>query len=338
VDPGNKVTVTDNVWADQNSRAELRLGDDIVRLDSETSLTIESASEDGVELKLWLGSIIVTNGGTAIRIRIETPNLLFGLQEPGEYRLDVNAPGDVTVATVWEGKGEATGGGARYSVQEGQRAKLSGTDDLEIVLGAVLPPDDFDQWAMNRDQSLSSGESRRAAANNSTGPPESDQSASTRDETDEPEVGPGGPGTVAMRCPTPWCEVVGVYPGPWIWPPWWGPYPDPWVFTASWSQPSLQTGSVISTAGRRPPASVTPRQDVVRRSFQSPPHSSQPVPAKHSTADRGSSQPSNPKRNPDSTNAKSDSQPTMSHPRNPGSASSDRPSTTTAGETKTTRN
>jgi len=334
VDPGKKVTVADNLWADQNSRAELLLGDDIVRLDSETSLTIESASEDGVELKLWLGSIIVTNGGTAGRIRIETPNLLFALQKPGEYRLDVNAPGDITVATVWEGKGEATGGGARYSVPEGQRAKLSGTDDLEIVRGAVLPPDDFDQWAMNRDQSLPSGESRRAAAN--TGPPEPDQSPSTRDEADDPEVGPGGPGTVAMRCPTPWCEVVGVYPGPWIWPPWWGPYPDPWVLTASWSQPSPRTGGVVSTARRRPPAWVTPRQDVVRRSFQAPPHSSQPVPGEHSTVARPSSPRSNPMRNPPSANVKSDSLPTMSHPRDPGSASSNRPSIT-AGETKTTR-
>ena len=338
VDAGSSVTVADNVWAEQNSRAELLLGDDIVRLDSGTSLTIESASEDGVELKLWLGSIIVTDGGKPSRmIRIETPNLLFALQEPGEYRLDVNVPGDVTVATVWEGKGEATGGGARYSVHEGQRAKLRGTDDLEIVLGAVLPADDFDQWAMNRDQSLPSGESRRPDADNSTGPPESDQSASTRDEADEPELGPGGPGTVAMRCPTPWCEVVGVYPGPWIWPPWWGPYPDPWVLTASWSQPRPRTGVVISTAARRPLASVTPRQDVVGRSIQSPPHSSQPVPAKHRTDDRGSSQASNPKRNPDSTNAKSDPQPTMSHPGGPGLPSSDRPSTTTAGETKTTR-
>lgn len=337
VDPGNRVTAADNVWADQNSRAELLLGDDIVRMDSETSLTIESASEDRVELKLWLGSIIVTNGGKASRvIRIETPNLLFALQEPGEYRLDVNTPGDVTVATVWEGKGEATGGGARYFVLAGQRAKLSGADDLEIVLGAVLPADDFDQWAMNRDQSSPSGESRRAA-NNRPRPTEADQSASTRDEADDRELGPGGPGTVAMRCPTPWCEVVEVSPGPWIWPPWWGPYPDPWVLTASWPQPGPRTGGVIGTAGRRPVVSVTQRQDVERRSFQSPPHSSQPVPAKPRTADRGSSQPSNPRRNPGPTNAKSDSQPRMSSPRGLGTASSDRPSTTTAGETKTTR-
>ena len=338
VDPGNTVTVADNVWADQNSRAELLLGDDIVRMDSETSLTIERASEDGVELKLWLGSIIVMNGGKASRtIRIETPNLLFTLQEPGEYRLDVNPPGDVTVATVWEGMGEATGGGARYSVHEGQRAKLSGTDDLQIVLGAVLPADDFDQWAMNRDQSLPSSESRRAAANHSNRPAASDQSANTGDEADAGEVGPGGPGTVAMRCPTPWCEVVGVYPGPWIWPPWWGPYPDPWVLTATWSQPRPRTGAIISTAGRRPLASVPPRQDVLRSSFHSPPHSSQAEPAKHRTADGGSSQPSNPRRNPGPTNAQSDSQPTMSHPRALGSASRQSPSTTTAAETKTAR-
>jgi len=306
-------------------------------MDSETSLTIESASEDRVELKLWLGSIIVTNGGKASRmIRIETPNLLFALQEPGEYRLDVNPPGDVTVATVWEGQGEATGGGARYIIHADQRAKLSGTDDLEIALGAVLPADDFDQWAINRDPSLPSGESGRAA-NDSTRPSETDQSASPRDEADDRELGPGGPGTVAMRCPTPWCEVVEVYPSPWIWPPWWGPYPDPWVLAVARSQPNPRPGGVIGTAQRTPVASATPRQNVVRRNFQSPPRSSQPLPAKLRASDRSSSQPSNPKPNPGPTNAKSDSQPTMPHPRDLGSASSDRPSPTAAGETKTTR-
>jgi hypothetical protein len=338
VDPGTTVTAADIVWADQNSRAELLLADDIIRIDSETSLAIESASEDSVALKLWLGSIIVTNGGKASRtIKIETPNLLFAFQEPGEYRLDVNAPGDVTVATVWEGKGEATGGGARYFVQAGQRAKLSGTADLQILLGAPLPADDFDQWATNRDPSLPSGQSRRAAANDTTRPTEPDQSGSPRNEADDRELGPDGPGTVAIRCPTPWCEVVEAYPVPWIWPPWWGPYPDPWVLTASWPQPSPQAGGVTMAAGQRPMASETPRRDVARSPLLSPPRSSQAVPASPRTAGRESSQPSNPKRSPGSTDGKSHSQPTSSRQRDLGSASSGPPSTTTAGETKTTR-
>ena len=336
VDPGNTVKVADNLWADQNSRAELLVGDEIVRMDSETSLTIASASEDRLELKLWLGTVIVASGGNAGRmIRIETPNLLFTVYKPGEYRLDINGPGDETIATVWEGKGEATGGGARYFVHAGQRAQFSGTDDLRMVLGPVLAADDFDQWAMNRDQSLDSGVSQRAAANDSTPPTEAAQSDSTPDEADDREPGPGGPGTVEIRCPTPWCEVVEAYPAPWIWPPWWGPYPDPWVLTASVSRSNPRTGAVIVTAGRTPVASPTPQPGLVRSSFPSPPPS--PPPGKVRAVEGGSSRPSNPSHNPDSTEANSHAQPTMSHPRDLSSASSERPSTTTAGDTKTTR-
>jgi hypothetical protein len=339
VNPGNSVEVADNVWADQNSRAELLVGADIVRMESETSLTIESASEDRLELKLWLGSVIVANGGNANRmIRIETPNLMFALQEPGEYRLDVNGSDDETVATVWKGKGEATGGGARYFVPEGQRAKLSGTADLQIVLGPVLAADDFDQWAMNRDQSLDSSQSRRAAANDSTRATEADQSASTPDEADNAEPGPGGPGTVEIRCPTPWCEVVEAYPAPWIWPPWWGPYPDPWVLTASRSGTSPQTGAVVGTAHRRPVASATPQPGPVGSSLQSLPLSPQAVPAKAKPAqESGTSRPSNPIRNPGSTETKRDSQPARSQLRDLGSSPSERASMTKASETKTTR-
>ena len=332
VDPGNAVRVADNVWADQNSRAELRLGVDIVRMDSEASLTVESVSENRLELKLWLGSVIVVHGGNASRmIRIETPNLLFTLDGPGECRLDVNAPGDKTVATVWEGTGEATGGGGRYFVHAGQRAELSGTDNLQIALGPVLRADDFDQWAMNRDQSLGSAGSDRAAANNNSRPTEADQSASTPEQADDRELGPGGPGTVAIRCPTPWCEVVEVSPIPWAWPPWWGPYPDPWVWTASVSRPNPPTKGVIGAAIMRPlPTGAT-------STHQSAPLSAQPVPAKVRTTDEGKLQPSNPKRNPGSTDARGHSQPTMSRQRDPGSALSDGRSTTPTGENNTTR-
>lgn len=336
-EPGNAMGVGDNVWADQNSRSELLLGTDIVRMDSETSLTIESASGDRLQLKLWLGSVIVTNAGNRSRmIRIETPNLTFALDEPGEYRLDVNAPGDETVATVWEGRGEATGGGARYFIHAAQRAKLSGTDDLQMALGPVLAADGFDEWAMNRDQSLHSGESRAAAANDDTRPAEADQSGSTPDEADERELGPGGPGTVEIRCPTPWCEVVEAYPVAWIWPPWWGPYPDPWVLTASRSQPNPRTGGVMGTTDRRFVASEMSRPSVGRSGFRSPPSSPKPVPEKGRTAEGGSSQPSNSSRNSGSADAKNASQP-ISNPRALGSAPSDRPLPTTASETKTIR-
>jgi len=191
---------------------------------------------------------------------------------------------------------------------------------------------------MNRDQSLDSGESQRAE-NDSTRSTGAGQSAGTPDEADDRELGPDGPGTVAIRCPTPWCEVVEAYPDPWIWPPWWGPYPDPWVLTASAPRSAPRTGGVVRTGVRRPVASATSRPDVARSNLQSlpPPPSPRPAPAKVRTAAGSSSEPSNPRQNPGSMPAKSHSQPTISNRRDLGSASSDRVSAATAGEPKLTR-
>ena len=68
---------------------------------------------------------------TAISFEVDTPNLAFNIQRTGEYRIDVNADGNETDATVWQGRGEATGGGESYVVVAGQRARFTGTDQLD---------------------------------------------------------------------------------------------------------------------------------------------------------------------------------------------------------------
>src|SRR5580693_2451359 len=126
------LTTGDNLWADKDSRAELQTGSTAIRMDSETSVTFLDIDDHTTQLKLSQGSIIVRvrHLDDEDHFEIDTPNLAFQIQRNGEYRVDVNADGSETDATVWSGRGEATGGGNSYDVVAGQLAKFTGTDQL----------------------------------------------------------------------------------------------------------------------------------------------------------------------------------------------------------------
>lgn len=147
------LTTGDNLWADQNSRAELHIGSTAIRMNSETSLTFLDLDDRNTQLRLSLGSLIlrVRHLDDGDLFEVATPNLAFTIQRTGEYRIDVNPDGNLTVTTVWRGRGEATGGGYTYTVVAGQRASFSGTDELEHDIAQIPPSDDFDNFAFERD-------------------------------------------------------------------------------------------------------------------------------------------------------------------------------------------
>src|SRR5437016_4862128 len=57
--PNRPLTTGDNLWTDQNSRAEMHIGSTAIRLNSETSLTVLDLDDRTTQLKLSQGSIIL---------------------------------------------------------------------------------------------------------------------------------------------------------------------------------------------------------------------------------------------------------------------------------------
>jgi hypothetical protein len=165
------LTTGDNLWADQNSRAELQVGSTSFRMNSETSVTFLDLDDHTTQIKLSQGTLEfrvrhLDDGDT---FEIDTPNLAFGVQRTGEYRIDVNANGDQTVATVWSGRGEVTGGGSSYIVVAGQQATFGGTDQLDHQIAQLPDHDDFDNWAISRDQREDRAESANYISTEMTG-------------------------------------------------------------------------------------------------------------------------------------------------------------------------
>jgi len=148
------LTTGDNLWADKDSRAELHVGSTVLRIGAETSMTFLDLDDRSTQIRLALGTLMlqVRHLDDDDHFEVDTPNLAFTVRRPGEYRLDVNEAGDATLITVWKGQGEATGGGATYTVLGGQQSRFTGQDQLSHDIDQVPPDDDFDQWAFERDR------------------------------------------------------------------------------------------------------------------------------------------------------------------------------------------
>ena len=169
--PNRPMVTGDNLWADENSRAEAHIGSTALRLGAKSGITFLNIDDRTVQIRVAQGSLIV-------RVRhvddddtyeVDTPNLAFTLLQPGEYRIDVSEDGSQTITTVWQGRGEVTGGGFSYTVVGGQSATFTGSDHLDYDLEQVPNEDDFDQWSFERDQREDNADSANYVSREMTG-------------------------------------------------------------------------------------------------------------------------------------------------------------------------
>src|SRR5580704_2292285 len=103
----NRPMVTgDNLWADEDSRAEVHIGSAALRLGAQTGITFLDITDNATQIRLAQGSLLV-------RVRhvddddayeIDTPNLALNLLQAGTYRIDVSADGNQTITTVFRGR------------------------------------------------------------------------------------------------------------------------------------------------------------------------------------------------------------------------------------------
>ena len=157
------MTTGDNVWTDKDSRAELNVGTGVFRMGAETSVTLANVADKTTQLQLHQGTL-------NLRVRhlydgevyeVDTPNMAFTVQKPGDYRFDVDPNADTSFVTVWKGEGNATGDGPAVEVRQGDRAKFSEGTSMAYSIDKAPGYDQFDQWAMARDQQMDNSKSAR---------------------------------------------------------------------------------------------------------------------------------------------------------------------------------
>lgn len=212
------LTVGDNLWVDKESRAEVQIGSTSIRLGPETSLTFLDLGNNVTQLRLSIGSVFfrVRRFDRDDVFEVDTPNLAFNVNQGGEFRLDANQNGDQTIATVYRGEGEVSGGGNSYRLSEGQQGTFSGTDQLSYDVGAIQESDSFSRWSLSRDEREDRARSREYVSSDMTGYEDLDDYGHWRS---VPEYGnvwtPGNvPGDWAPYRYGHWAYV---YPWGWTW-------------------------------------------------------------------------------------------------------------------------
>ena len=170
--PNRPMVTGDDLWSDENSRAEVHIGSTAIRLGEKTGITFLALDDRTTQIRLAQGSLIlrVRHVDDDDNYEIDTPNTALNLLQPGEYRLDVSEDGSRTIISVWHGRGRVTGGGYSYNVVAGQSATFTGNQDhVDYDLGQVSDRDDFDSWAFDRDDHEDRADSANYVSREMTG-------------------------------------------------------------------------------------------------------------------------------------------------------------------------
>jgi len=143
----------DNLYTDDGARAVLRIGQNAIRLNSDTNFQFVNLSDNVVQTSVNAGSL-------SLRVRhlfdgesweVDTPNGAITLLRRGEYRVDTDASRNATMVTVREGDIEVTAGDQSFPVHSGQTAYFDNSGNNPDVEDANQP-DDFDSFVSMRDR------------------------------------------------------------------------------------------------------------------------------------------------------------------------------------------
>ena len=208
----------------QGSRAELDLGGAVVRLGPDTGFSFLNLDDNTAQMQVSSGTVVVRvrellEGQT---YEVDTPNVAMLLDEPGQYRIDVNQTGDTSVVKVGDGQAEASGGGQNIPIANQEMVSFFGTDQLSVVPGSLGAPDGFDDWSFERDREMEQSASQQYVAQDMVGTEDLDDNG---DWQNTPDYGP-------VWVPT--AVAVGWVPysfGHWAWVSPWG---WTWIDAASW--------------------------------------------------------------------------------------------------------
>jgi hypothetical protein len=222
--PNRPMVAGDDLWADDNSRAEVHVGSAAIRLGAKSGITFLTLDDHTTQIRLAQGSLIlrVRHVDDDDTYEIDTPNIAFTLLQPGEYRVDVSQDGSQTITTVWHGRGRVTGGGFTYTVIANQSATFTGAEHLDYDLEQIPSSDDLDNWAFQRDEREDQADSANYVSREMTGYEDLD------DNGDWSYVAGYGP------CWRPRAVAIGWAPyrfGHWAWV---GPWGWTWVEDEPW--------------------------------------------------------------------------------------------------------
>jgi hypothetical protein len=251
-DPNVPVTLGDRIWT-AAGRLELQVhGGHVVRIASDTDLTVLNLTEGTKQLSLaaGTGSFEVPRLGDDEIFEVDTPNAAITFERPGNYRIDVRTNGD-TRLQVRRGRALVASAGGQVPLGAGDEIRIEGVEAPRYDLVAIARPDDWDRWVEEREARYVNARSYQYVSRDVAGVVDLDQYGRWQQ---IPSYG---------WCWTPLSISVGWAPyrvGRWIWQDPWG---WTWVSTEPWGWAPYHYGRWVVWGSRWYWVPVAPRVAVV---------------------------------------------------------------------------
>jgi len=151
------LTTGDQIFSNEGSHAEIHIPGAVLRLGSRTAFQFLNLDDQNVQARLSEGPLIIRVSDLDTgNLEIDTPNLAFTINAPGEYRIDTYPDTYQTYVTVRDGEGQVLGNGGSFTLHPREQAVVSGQDqDARYQIYEAPGLDAFDQWSMDRDRQYS---------------------------------------------------------------------------------------------------------------------------------------------------------------------------------------
>ncbi|MCH8619437.1 DUF6600 domain-containing protein [Undibacterium sp. TS12] len=217
------ISTGDSIQVPYAGKAELHIGANALRMQDNTSISFSLLDDDNTQIDMTQGSMVLKIRELSNRenFDIRTPNLVFSLQEPGEYRININSDNTTTVQ-VRHGMAIARGEHDSITIRQGEQSRFAGSNLQHTMIGSVPPPDAFDLWAADRDRAEESVETARYVSREVIGYEQLDRYGAWETSVDY------GPVWYPSQVSVTWAPYRD---GNWVWVAPWG---WTWVDRAPW--------------------------------------------------------------------------------------------------------
>ncbi|MCX7513953.1 DUF6600 domain-containing protein [Frateuria hangzhouensis] len=219
------LTTGDRLSSSDGARAELELDSATLRLDGRTDVGFLQLDGQLAQLELTQGtlSLAVRQLDAGQSYEIDTPTVALVVDQPGRFRVDVDADGQATRVTAFDGSATVYGeNDAQRRVIAGRSYRFADSLLAGVTLQDIAGGDDFDAWNDERDRRYADSESRRYVSEDVIGYQDLDRYGDWRSDPEYGQV------WYPAHVDTGWAPYRN---GHWAWV---GPWGWTWVDDAPW--------------------------------------------------------------------------------------------------------
>lgn len=153
----------DHLYASSDGRFEVQLDSEaFIRASHETELVVETVDPSFVQARVTRGRIAVDARSLedGLTVEIDTPGAAFTMDQPGYYRIEVGEQ-TIEITALKGGQAEVVlSSGERWPVRSGEQAFVDPASTTPVAIQRAAPADAWDEWNVQRTQSVLATQSR----------------------------------------------------------------------------------------------------------------------------------------------------------------------------------